>query len=282
MPKDSEDANEEIQQLAALSPREERNNKKRAEKEAKKAGKNGKKGGGKGVVIALFIIIPIILIGLLAAITFLNPLNLRDGALAPYLLRVPFVQNFVVQEYDYYAVEELTPGQLQAEVIRLTSEKEALEAEVERLTSIDSAQLAEINQMRGQLLTQQTLENNRALFENDAADASPAEFRSWFAEFDPVRAEGIYERLTRADIRNTEYRQFFNNILSMEESSAASALEEMIPVHTQVVLAVLRGLNSQFVGEILNQMSPENAALIIRQLYPGEIYNQQPDTATQE
>jgi hypothetical protein len=42
----------------------------------------------------------------------------------------------------------------------------------------------------------------------------------------------------------------------------------MIPIHTGSVVSIVRGLNTTFAGEVLSAMTPENSALVLRQMYP--------------
>ncbi|MCL2616143.1 MAG: hypothetical protein FWD96_00705 [Defluviitaleaceae bacterium] len=268
--------------VTALDPKAERRRQKEEAKQAKKdaKGKNKGKGGVGRKILITMVIVALLLGGVFVAILVLNPLNLRDGALAPMLVNIPIVRDFVnQQEYEYVYIDgelvavpvevpEVSPGELAAEVERLGMESENLLAEIYRLTELNRIYVDRISDLDRQMRDQAVFEADRAAFEIEAANASPELFRSWFENFDPERAANIFGRIAAEDALNQEYRAYFNRIMSMEESAVADALEDMIPVHTNMVVAIMRGLGTSFAGEVLSAMESQNAALIMRQMYP--------------
>ena len=263
-------------QAAALDPKAERRRQKeeakRAKREARQKGKTKARGRGG---LAAVILIPLILVGVVVAILAFNPLNLRDGAFAPVLLNVPVLRDFVQQpELAYgYEIAELTPSQLQAEVASLTAEVGVLENEIARLTQLNDVHMRTNFELENRVMAQDVLESNREAFEREAATAAPETFMSWFQEFDPERAAAIFAEIVYNDAREQEYRAYIASILAMEESAVAEAFEEMIPVNTEFVVAIMRRLNAGFAGEVLSEMSARNSALIIRQMYPGDFFD---------
>lgn len=273
----------------ALDPKAERRRQKEEAKRAKadaKANVKGKKGKkekkGRKFLVTM-IVLPVILAGVLITVLVLNPLNLRDGLLAPVLLRVPVLRDFVqLYEYQYMEVDGefilvavpvepyLGPTQeeLAAEVSRLNTGTARLQAEISRLEELNRVYMQRINELDTLVRDQEVFDNERAAFETQAANAAPEVFIRWFDSFDPERAASIFGDVIRVDAQNQLYRDYFNRILAMEESSVAEALEEMIPVHTPMVVAIVQGLTPAFAGEVLSEMEPVNAALIMRQMYP--------------
>ncbi|MCL2851773.1 MAG: hypothetical protein FWE20_01880 [Defluviitaleaceae bacterium] len=262
-------------QTAALDPKAERRRQKEEAKRAKKEAKLAKKGGKKGKAGLIFaILIPLILVGGVAAIVAFNPLNLRDGALAPILLNVPIVSDFVQLPEMYDGeIAPPDPAQLSAEIESMSAEIDALENEVARLTQLNQMHLSSIGDLQAQVLTQDVLEANREAFEREAATAAPEAFTAWFEAFDPERAAEIFAEIVESDAREQEYRAYIADILAMEEGAVADVFESMIPVDTELVVAIVRRLPPAFSGEVLSAMEAENAALIIRQMYPGDFFD---------
>ena len=260
---------------AALDPKAERKRLKEEAKRAKKEAKLAKRGGKKGKAgLIAAILIPLMLVGGVAAVIIFNPLNLRDGQLAPILMRVPVLRDFVQypETYNGEAPGAQDPAVLNAEIESLIAEVVALENEVARLSQLNQRHLSSIGELQAQVIDQEALERNRAAFERDAANAAPSVFTSWFESFDPERAAEIFAAIVYSDAREQEYRAYIADILAMEESAVADVFESMIPVDTQLVVAIMRRLNASFSGEVLSSMQPENAALIIRQMYPGDFF----------
>jgi len=264
-------------QAAALDPKAEKRRQKEEAKRAKREAKLAKKGkgGGKGKIVAMILIPLILLGGALAAIVVFNPMNLRDGALAPYLVNLPVVGGFVqTYELAYGEAEpELTPEQLHAEVASLGAELDVHLNEIARLTQLNEIHMSRINELEARVQTQEVLEANRITFENEAATAAPEAFTAWFRSFDPERAADIFAEIVQTDEREQEYRRYIADILAMDESAVSDVFETMIPVDTQLVVAIMRRLPADFSGEVLSSMEPANAALLIRQLYPGDFFD---------
>ncbi|MCL2617589.1 MAG: hypothetical protein FWD98_00905 [Defluviitaleaceae bacterium] len=258
--------------IDALDPKAER---RRRKEEAKRAKKDSKKGKSKGKIIALILLPLILAAGALAVIVFLNPMNLRDGALAPVLVNVPFVSDFV-QPYgmEYYEAEpERTPAELTAEIGALSAEMEVHLDEIARLSELNTIYMSRISELEAQVVTQDVLEANRAAFEAEAATAAPDAFAAWFESFDPERAAEIFSQIVYDDAREQEYRRYIADILAMDEGAVSDVFETMIPVDTQLVVAIMQRLPANFSGEVLSNMEPANAALIIRQMYPGDFFD---------
>lgn len=239
----------------------------KANKKAKN-GKNPKKGKG-GLVAA--ILIPTLLAGSLIGVLAFNPLNLRDGALAPVLLNIPVLGDFVQTPELNGQLGEATPAQLNAQVAALEAEVRVLLAETDRLEGLNMVYANQVAQLLGDAQSVEALEADRAAFENMVAEANITGFIQFYEQFDPERAAEIFERLAGVNMQTQAFRDYFNTITAMEAGPAANMLEEMIPTDMPIVVEILRALDNEFSGEVLSGMSSENASIVVRQMFPGEM-----------
>ncbi|MCL2753789.1 MAG: hypothetical protein FWE44_06550 [Defluviitaleaceae bacterium] len=249
-------------------------------KMAQAAAKDQAAASGKKSKVGLIVIITIIaLVAGFVLLSVFNVFGIRDNITFPFLRAVPFVGNLIPDDpYADLAPEQiwvLRETELQAQVVSLQSQLDIanaaiapLEEELEFLQEIllivdvELEILYELAEQYSDFLAMQEA------FNRDVVNNSEGAFMRWFEEMHPELAEQIYRE--QLAVRNQDERRahFIAVWSGISAQSAARAIEDMVLTDMRLIIDALSDMTPSNVTPIINALSPDTAALVLRHLEP--------------
>lgn len=228
----------------------------------------------KVITVGIVVAIVCIWLGVLALLIKLDVGGFGSGALRPVLKDIPIINRIlpsvseeqIAEENDYpyknytqavARIKELEK-QLNAYQTKHKDQEETihdLESEVERLKVFEENQL--------------TYEKNRREFEEEIVFGEKApdisEYRKYYEEIDPAHAEELYQQVIKQQQISEEIKNQATRFSKMKPAEAAAILETMTEDLT-LVGNILKNMRTKDSGAILSQMSPTNAAKIVKKM----------------
>ncbi|MDR1689578.1 MAG: hypothetical protein LBS21_13355 [Clostridiales bacterium] len=249
---------EEIEQAGGnKSPKQK---KQKAPKEKKS---RARRGPGAGVVVVIFILL---IVGALAAVIGFNLFGLRDRYLAPLAADIPIVGN-LIPPADSEA-DSVAEADLQAQIRDLEYQVTSLQRELD-----DAGRNLELRQEeidRLSVFEQQWSENQEARDEFDRMVAlnNPQAYAAYYESISPENAEILYPEAKQDAVVQREISRYLTTIDETDESSTAQALEQLVPTDLDMVVSILKGITEERSAAILDEMSAENSAAILKRWFP--------------
>jgi len=232
-----------------------------------------KKPKKKRRAVAPFLILLFILAGLVSVLAF-NAFNVRDRYIYPPLAKIPFVGGFIPNTAG--RPEDLGAMQPDQLIARINELESALSKAQNDLTAADAV-IADNNT---QIENLKVFESQQLKFKQDKADfdqrvamADPRAFADYYQAISPENAELLYPKAAAEADRAAEIKKYLNNIKAMDEATAAGMLQLLISTDMDLVVSIMRGLDSRVAGGILNEMDTRSSASIIKMMAP---YNAAP------
>jgi flagellar motility protein MotE (MotC chaperone) len=206
----------------------------------------------------------------LAAVLHFNIFSLRDRFVYPLLRRVPIVQSFVPAEAaaSQDPIYSMGPEELRSEVLKLKLQLEEAEAEIDRARSQSAGYLEQVKTLQAFEEQQVAFKQDKAAFDEMIALQDPDAFASYYERISPENAERLYPRAAGEAGQASQVKKYAQTFAQMDESSAAAALEQLIPTDMDLVVMVMGSLGADVAGEIFDQMSPANVAAITKRMAP--------------
>ena len=223
---------------------------------------------GKVGLIVLLTLIALILIFII--MVAFNAFGLRDNMLFPLLRNIPVIGSLVpdgtaaANEGDIAA----TVADLEAETYMLAAENASLEAQLEILTGMieqverENARLAEFEAVHQQFLT------DRETFYRNLAMENPDAFLNFFETMHPALAEEMFASLASEQIDEERWRNYLASWSNMNPVHVARVIESMLTTDMRLIVDVMLELPEPFRGSILNALSADSAAAVLRQMEP--------------
>ncbi|MDR3091290.1 MAG: hypothetical protein LBU36_03690 [Clostridiales bacterium] len=244
---------------------------KKPKKEKPPKGEAGGKSGGKGGVIAGVLLIAVI--GGLAGVIALNPAGLRDKYLAPVLKNVPVLKDLVkspeeAAPEDPAGMPEGAPAQPSVSAAELQARIAELEAQLADEKKLSDMKQQEIDRLAPVEAAQADFRAEKADFDKLIAENDPAAYTAYYEKIDPQNAENLYPTLKADLAREKEIKRYIGVISEMDASNSAAMLEQLIGGDLPLVIEILKKLDANLAGEILNEMTPENAAAVAKRWSP--------------
>ena len=224
-----------------------------------------KRKGKAGLIILLFFIL-IVAAGI--TMTALNVFGIRDNVLFPALRNVPFLGSFIP---DAPATElepdlALTITALEERIANMLSEIASLEEDLGILLDIVERSELEIARLRMFEEAQEDFIRMMDEFYRDLADENPDAFLNAFEHMHPARAAEIYENILGGLVADAEWQNYLATWSATTAVNVAASIETMLTTDMPLIVRVLPHLDAGFRGQILNNLSEESRALILRQL----------------
>ena len=235
--------------------------------------------GEKNKVGLIILITVIALVATFVLLSVFNVFGIRDNVTLPFLRAIPFIGNLVSD--DPYA--DLTPEQVWAlREAELEAQVEALQSQLTIAQNALAPLEEELEAMFGDLVSSEIelwilrelaeqyadfLARQEA-FNRDVVNDSEGAFMRWFEEMHPEIAEQLYREqlaIRNRDERRADYVAVWSTISAQ---TAARAIEEMVRTDMRLIVDVLSDMSPQNVAPIINALSPDTAALVLRHLEP--------------
>ena len=221
----------------------------------------------KAGLIVLLTLIGLILIFIM--MVAFNVFGLRDNMLYPLLRNIPVIGN-LVPEAAAIADDDIVTAManLEAETQMLAAENASLEADLEILTGMleqlerENARLAEFEAVHQQFLI------DRETFYRNLALENPDAFLIFFETMHPALAEEMFARLASEQIDEERWRNYLASWSNMNPVHVARVIETMLTTDMRLIVDVMLELPEPFRGTILNALSADSAAAVLRQMEP--------------
>lgn len=223
---------------------------------------------GKGGLIVLIVII-LILAGT-TTMTVLDVAGLRSDVLVPFLRDLPLIGGLMPE------AEETPPpvdpaaliAQLEAQIAALEGENASLEADLESLLEI-ALGLEQENEFL-QEFQERHDEREAALaeFQRARAEEEPDAFMEFFATLNPDLAEEIFRDLSSLALQAERWQDYVSVWGAANPTLVAQAIEEMIFTDMALIVAALQDLPVPQRAAIINALSTDARAAVMRQMDP--------------
>ncbi|GHU76752.1 hypothetical protein FACS1894188_09760 [Clostridia bacterium] len=235
-----------------------RKRKKRKDKEAKKS--------PVPAVVGLLLVVGI------AAVIYFNPLQLRDKYITPQLQQIPIVKNLVKAPAPAEGGEEAAPAVSADELNTRIAQLETELANSKHLSDLKQSDIdtkqQEIDRLRAFEDAQTAFRAEKAEFDKMIAEGDPKAYTAFFEEISPENAEVLYPTIKGDQVTQKEVSRYISVIKEMDESGAAKMLEQLISGNLNLVVEILKKLDTTVAGEILNEMTAENSASVMKRWNP--------------
>lgn len=168
--------------------------------------------------------------------------------------------------------KEETEGKNLDEVLdnnrRLEEEVARLEKEVARLEDSNHEVISKNEILKKYEQEQEDFIKQKNQWDKNIADQNTELFIEQFEQIYPDTAQEIYVRLKGNEIVSKEKAEVSKAIGEMDSEQAAKALEVLLTTDMELVKNIMLEMQNTQKSEILNSMSSEGAATIIKLIYP--------------
>jgi len=239
---------------------------KKEKKEKKNRDKSGK-GGAKRVVVPIVVLL---LIGGVAGIIYFNVLDIRDKYLMGILQNIPIVGSLIAIPVEETGdeLDRLSIPELKQRIRNLESNLANMERNIEDQRDINSLYIEEMARLQEIESQQLQFRADKDEFDRMVAQGDPNSFVNFFEQMWPENAAELYVEAAEDLERAREMKRYVATFQTMEESSAARILEELIATDMDLVVLILRDIGNETRGAIIAAMSAENGASVAKMMAP--------------
>lgn len=265
-----------------------RNDKKQQKKEAKKRARElaeqesslGDEESGGALTFLVTIAIVAVWLGIICVVIKLDVGGFGSGVLAPLLKEVPVVNKILPEERqsapdDGDDLPENPEGYTLEEALARISQ---LEAQLEQAQGGTLSKDEEIASLKAENARLQEFEDAQVEFQRIKTEffedviyaengPGPEEFRKYYEEMDPTTAEYLYKQVVKQLEESKEFQEYADSFVAMKPKSAAAVLEKMTD-NMDLVARILNALNASDRAAILQNMTPEVAAKLLKSMDP--------------
>ncbi len=206
---------------------------------------------------------------LVIAILFFNFLDIRDKYLRQYIEQIPVVGSLLPEPTSTSVEYNKTKEEVQTENADLLSQIESLNAEIDNLQTKLNSSNEEVDRLTEFETNYLKFLEEKAAFDETVATTDPEAFMLYYEAMYAENAERIYADLKGIEIDKEQFQDYIDTFSSMEPSSVASILEEMMVTDIELVVSILDEVSSEFAGEVLAAMAPDKAATVAKLLAPS-------------
>lgn len=251
-------------------------------KNRKKERKREEDVGSKILSVFFMILIVFVWLVILVALIKFDVGGFGSTVLRPILKDIPVVNMILPKVSDEQlareAEEESDPddpvatlsqakemiAQLQAEKEALTKSNNSLKEENADLEKqVERLKVFEENQNQFQAQKEQFY--NEIVYGENAPDADT--YIEWYESIDAANAEAIYRQLVSANSANSDLKDLAKTYENMKPAEAAEVLEKMRN-DLDTVATILKAMKADNRAKVMDQMSPDFAALVTKKLMP--------------
>ena len=241
-------------------------------KNDKKSKRYEKKGGFLGKL--MLSAISLALIGLVAVLGF-DVAGLRERYLRNMIDNIPIVKaifpaplhqspfNDDADPYNLMTNTELISQLriLQGEIDKLNKDKEDMQKRIGLYT-------AELEKLRDIQEQHEQFKGDKSEFDKLVAMRDPTAYTKFYESISPENADNLYPEAVLISNRAQELKRLTNTVSSMEERASAKMLEALMSTDMDLVVMMLKNISVNTSGLIIESMSPENAAAVVKRMAP--------------
>ncbi len=213
------------------------------------------------------LILLVLFIGVLAAVFALNLFGAREKFLYPIAKNIPLVKNLVPSQEENQA---LSKDELIAKVSSLESELTKINEEYTTLETRFNDRGTEINSLQHYKSMIEQFNTDKAAFDEAVANNDKEAFIKFYENMFPENSEKLYKETLVAAQNDKELKRYVNTFSEMDESAAAGILEKMIGTDMDLVVKIMKTVDTNTGANILAQMQTDNAANIAKRMAPAE------------
>lgn len=262
---------------------------KKEEKKQKKAAKNPEGGeeekeGGAGTKIAVaFITLAIVVVwlGIFALLIKLDVGGFGSTVLRPLIKDVPYLNQILPKDtsvdeeeeepvvdvqYPYATVEEAI-GRIKELEVQLSEALEAKGGDDEKISQLQKEieRLQEFENERAQFQEEKTKFYQEVVFSDNAPDIE--EYKAYYESIDAANAAELYKQVVQDIAEDEELTNYITTYSSMKPKQAAAILEQMTD-NLALVTKILKNMDVESRGNILQAMDAQFAAQVTKLLEP--------------
>lgn len=264
-----------------------KNDKKQQKKEAKRRARElaeqesslGDEESGGALTFLVTLAIIAVWLGIICVVIKLDVGGFGSGVLAPLLKDIPVVNKILPEEKQTAPDDDDTlanpEGYTLEEALARISQ---LEAQLEQAQGGTLSKDEEIASLKAENARLQEFENKQVEFQRIKTEffedviyaengPGPEEFRKYYEEMDPTTAEYLYKQVVKQLEESEEFTDFASSFVEMKPKSAAAILEEMTD-NMNLVARILNALSPQERATIMQNMTPEVAAKLMKTMNP--------------
>jgi len=227
------------------------------------------KGGLVGRLIITVISLALFL--LVAAVGF-NFAGMRERYLRGIIDSIPIVNSLFpppqTHDGDRDPRDLMTNAELISEIYALQNEIDMLNSDNDDLKRRIGIYTAEIENLRAVEEQQEQFRNDKNEFDKLIAMRDPASYTKFYESISPENADTLYREAGLASGRVQALKRLTNTVSAMEESTSARMLETLMATDMDLVVLLLTNISTGTSGMIIESMSAENAAAVVKRMAP--------------
>lgn len=208
------------------------------------------------LVILLIVFVPAILIGF-------NLFSFRDKYFYKAIKNVPILNGLVPQDTEDVRTKE----EILAENEELKINLEKTNEQLEELKNSYEDRGDEISRLLIYEREQLNVQKQKEEIDNLIVSNNYKEFATYYKNINPENADRLYKEAVQVVNKDKDRKKLFSNFSTMDEEDAAKILELMLSTQSNVVLDILKNVDTEKSATILASMQTENAASITKMLY---------------
>lgn len=278
-PMDRQALENEKKKLKSDKKQQKKEAKRRARELAEQESSLGDEESGGALTFLVTLAIVAVWLGIICVVIKLDVGGFGSGVMAPLLKNIPVVNKILPEEKQPVPGEEDGPdnpeGYTLEEALARISQ---LEAQLEQAQGGSLGKDEEIASLKAENARLQEFEDAQVEFQRIKTEffedviyaengPGPEAFRKYFEEMDPTTAEYLYKQVVKQLEESEAFQEYASSFVEMKPKSAAATLEKMTD-DMDLVARILNALTPQERGEILQNMTPEVAAKLMKTMNP--------------
>ena len=232
--------------------------------------KKEKKGGLLGKLIITFTLLAFIL---LIAVLGFDFLGMRERYLRGVIDGIPIINTMFPAPLSVddggEPINLMTKEELMSQLKVLQDEVDSLNKEKENMAKRIGIYTAEIENLKEIELQHEQFRRDKNEFDELVAMRDPAAYVKFYESISPENADSLYRDAIDASERVRELKRLTNTVSSMDETASARMLEALMTTDMDLVVMMLKNINTNISGLIIESMSSENAAAVIKRMAPS-------------
>lgn len=237
--------------------------------------------GSKILSVFFMLLIVVVWLAILAALIKFDVGGFGSTVLRPILKDVPVVNKILPKVSEEQLAKEAEENAEDSPVATLSQAREMIETlqkEKDALTKTNNSLKEENEDLAKQVERLKVFEESQNQFQKEkeqfyneivygenAPDADT--YIEWYESIDAANAEAIYRQLISAKSANQDLADLAKTYENMKPAEAAAVLEKM-KNDLDTVATILKAMKADNRAKIMDQMSPEFAAVVTKKLMP--------------
>jgi flagellar motility protein MotE (MotC chaperone) len=188
-----------------------------------------------------------------------------------FLQNIPIVKNLIPAENNIegeYA--SYTPEQLADEIDKFKTANEIDQETIKSLNEKNDLYVEEISRLKDFEDQQAVFKAEKEEFDRMIAMNDTGAYEAFYETVNPETAEILYKEAVIANQSSARVKEYIASFTAMDGGAAAEILEQMVPTDINLVVVIINALDPDTRAGILSEMTPENAAVVVKMTAPAE------------